>query len=161
MSSFTDELIASELKQSFKKSKISSSLSASVTATDKKILHTDLELIELETFKLNVLDSLNCKYKVLGLKDGKFCPKCRNKYTKMRPLPEVTENDSNISKLPVPEIVLFPPEDIILGWQGNVPVGSGFVNNGTTCYINSTLQVWNSIYLFNNYTYLYVDRWKF
>jgi len=56
---------------------------------------------------------------------------------------EKTNNDFNkISHLPKPKVVLFPPEQVQLGWQDKkLSVGSGFDNSGVICYINSTLQV--------------------
>jgi len=44
--------------------------------------------------------------------------------------------------LPEPNVVLFPPEQIQLGWQNKeLLAGSGLVNTGVICYINATLQV--------------------
>ena len=43
--------------------------------------------------------------------------------------------------LPAPKVTLFRSEDVEIGWKGNVPVGTGLINMGNSCYINATLQV--------------------
>lgn len=49
---------------------------------------------------------------------------------------------NKISHLPKPKTVLYPPENVQLGWQDRkMSVGSGLDNPGVICYINSTLQV--------------------
>jgi len=54
---------------------------------------------------------------------------------------------NKISHLPKPKIVLYPPEQIQLGWQDKkLSVGSGLDNPGVICYINSTLQVCLKVY---------------
>lgn len=50
---------------------------------------------------------------------------------------QVTSQES----LPAPKVTLFRNEDVRVGWKGQVPIGTGMVNMGNTCYMNSTLQV--------------------
>jgi len=56
---------------------------------------------------------------------------------------EKMNGDSNeISCLPKPKIVLYPPEQVQLGWKHTkMLIGSGLDNPGVICYINATLQV--------------------
>jgi hypothetical protein len=47
---------------------------------------------------------------------------------------------SSNHQLPQPKRVLFPKENIVLGWRAKRGPGAGFHNFGNTCYLNSSLQ---------------------
>ncbi|CAH1737455.1 unnamed protein product [Aphis gossypii] len=71
-----------------------------------------------------------------------------------QPLCSAMENldTDKVPRLPKPRVVLYPSERVQLGWQDEkMAVGSGLVNTGVICYINSTLQALFHIPAFTNW----------
>lgn len=163
--------ISAALTHSFaSSSKISSdgdSLDTKLSGSAKRVLLSEIKYEQTSSYSSN-LTELKSKYIVLkpssnlengdiSLKNG--LPKARDSLieTKLTPAHSVSLKPSSSSSLkspshaigsnksdavlPSPKRILYPPERIQLGWQKNQPIGSGMVNMGNTCYLNSTLQV--------------------
>lgn len=118
-----------------------------IVASARRVLSTKIEYVHCPQYSTSsFLDSLKSKYPVLKSNRSKKKKRKKNKHksnensNSKSPMKNTEFNDQNLS-LPTPKVVLFPAEAVQLGWRGTLPVGSGFVNLGTTCYINSTLQV--------------------
>lgn len=117
-----------------------------IVASARRVLSTKIEYVHCPQYSTSsFLDSLKSKYPVLKSNRSKKKKRKKNKHksnensNSKSPMKNTEFNDQNLS-LPTPKVVLFPAEAVQLGWRGTLPVGSGFVNLGTTCYINSTLQ---------------------
>lgn len=148
MHSRDGNLITAALQRSFAPNckKKSTNIDDHLVASARRVLSTNIEYVHCPQYSATkYLEKLKSKYTVL--KRNKEIGKKKKKRNKHRQ----SENSENQMKntelsgqdqtLPDPKVVLFSPDDVQLGWKSNIPVGSGFVNMGTTCYINSTLQV--------------------
>lgn len=144
MSSRNGELIRRALQKSLpsscKKAKLST-IDDCIAASARRVLSTKIEYVHCPQYSTEeFLKSLKTKYVVLKPNKPKKKKKKKNKLNGENSIMKNTElNGQNLS-LPTPKCVLFPPDEVQLGWKSSIPVGCGFVNLGTTCYINSTLQ---------------------
>lgn len=153
MNSTSGDLISLAVQRSFSpkcKKVQKTSLDEHIVANARRILSTKIDYVPTAKYSTtSFLEGLKNKYIVLKPSKSK-----RNK-KKRKKLKNQLNQDSDTSKLqmkntelsgqnlslPSPKIVLFSSDAVQLGWKNSIPVGSGFVNSGTTCYINSTLQV--------------------
>lgn len=151
MHSQDGNLITAALQRSFASNgkKKSNNFDDHIVASARRVLSTKIEYVHCPQYSAtNFLETLKSKYIVLkSNKDGAKKSKKKRKRNKQRQRehPEYPMKNTELSgqdqTLPEPKIVFFSPDDVQLGWKGSPPVGSGLVNLGTTCYINSTLQV--------------------
>lgn len=153
MNCTSGDLINSALQRSFSqkcnKGQVGSlSVDDHIVANARRILSTKIDYVSSNEYSTSAfLENLKKKYIVLKPKNKKRLKKRKKKSKNKNSADDSalqmknTELSGQNLTLPAPKTVLFSPDAVQLGWKSTVPVGSGFVNLGTTCYINSTLQV--------------------
>ena len=90
----------------------------------------------------------NVPYELVQHEDFLHRQNLRNKYIclndkKKMAIKAVDSPKSNTDgeALDLPQVVLFQPSNVHMGWLKKFPVGAGMINVGNTCFINATLQV--------------------
>ncbi|EDW93538.2 ubiquitin carboxyl-terminal hydrolase 36 isoform X1 [Drosophila yakuba] len=145
------------------------SLQNHIVANAKRILMAKIEYEEVPNYHESVLENLKSKYIVIkpgnpgaingfGGKNntGKVVGANGHDNNGARKQAEHPNNQShhnnhnnhphptsNPNELPKPKRVLYPRENIRIGWKQSErkwQVGTGMINVGNTCYLNSTLQ---------------------
>ncbi|XP_052845456.1 ubiquitin carboxyl-terminal hydrolase 36 isoform X1 [Drosophila gunungcola] len=140
-----------------------------IVANAKRILMAKIEYEEVPNFHESVLENLKSKYivikpgnpgaingfggknntgKVVGANGHDNNGGCRKQSE--HPNNQSHHNNhnhanptNNPNELPKPKRVLYPRENIRIGWKQSErkwQVGTGMINVGNTCYLNSTLQ---------------------
>ncbi|XP_058794208.1 ubiquitin carboxyl-terminal hydrolase 36 isoform X3 [Phymastichus coffea] len=119
-------------------SKSSDDLNISLAGSASRILRTEIDYEETDNYRSTVQERLKSKYMVLSL------PKQDNtengKVKEGAAACSKTLDKDKEPRLPEPNVVLYPPDKVNLGWNKNFPIGTGMYNVGNTCYLNSTLQ---------------------
>ncbi|XP_022218721.2 ubiquitin carboxyl-terminal hydrolase 36 isoform X1 [Drosophila obscura] len=136
-----------------------------VGAYAKRILMSKIEYEEVPSYKESVLDHLKSKYIVIkqpsNSNNSSSCNGSNFGSSKVvganghdnngnnghrkqsQSQSESNQSGPNPNELPKPKRVLYPRENIRIGWKQSErkwQVGTGMINVGNTCYLNSTLQ---------------------
>ncbi|XP_064547368.1 ubiquitin carboxyl-terminal hydrolase 36 [Drosophila montana] len=146
-------------------------LQSQIVANAKRVLLAKIEYEEVENYHESVLAKLkskyivikpdnngaaNCNYKTNGNAAGKAVGSNGhdnntvnggtvngNRKQNVDSGQSNQNSNANPNELPKPKRVLYPRENIRIGWKQSDrkwQVGAGMLNVGNTCYLNSTLQ---------------------
>ncbi|XP_024216737.1 ubiquitin carboxyl-terminal hydrolase 36 isoform X3 [Halyomorpha halys] len=128
-----------------KKCKSGEDLDSRLVASAKQILFTEAKYEKNKCVNTSFLNELKSKYTVLStvvnnnVKSDEVTSSKDSVSVEASPK-KVMVISKEPTALPTPKRVLYSPDAVRLGWSSQIPVGSGFVNLGNSCYLNSILQ---------------------
>ncbi|CAH1398774.1 unnamed protein product [Nezara viridula] len=128
-----------------KKCKSGEDLDSRLVASAKQILFSEIKYEKNKCVNTSILNELKSKYIVLStvvinnVKSDEVTSSKDSVSVEAAPK-KVMVVSKEPTTLPTPKRILYSPDAVRLGWSSQVPVGSGFVNLGNSCYLNSILQ---------------------
>ncbi|XP_060652138.1 ubiquitin carboxyl-terminal hydrolase 36 [Drosophila nasuta] len=147
---------------------VTDNLQSQIVASAKRVLFAKIEYEEVKNYNESVLAKLKSKYIVIepdnnnktngagkitnsnGHDNNNGINQNGNRKQQQQLMDAQSNQNANTNgssqnpnELPKPKRVLYPRENIRIGWKQSErkwQVGSGMLNVGNTCYLNSTLQ---------------------
>ncbi|KAH8302503.1 hypothetical protein KR044_007554 [Drosophila immigrans] len=140
---------------------VSDNLQSQIVASAKRVLFAKIEYEEVKNYNESVLAKLKSKYIVIEPDNNKTNGAGKmvnsnghdnnngNRIKQQQSMDSSNQNgntnssNQNPNELPKPKRVLYQRENIRIGWKQSDrkwQVGTGMLNVGNTCYLNSTLQ---------------------